>query len=327
MTGFDPIKLIFKITLLVMINTGTATAQQYSSGANHSNIIVDYSVIESLGPSPAFSQKTPDQPNSGNGRNNLYVGPNLKLPESFPRRPVSKTDVIVLQPPRNIKRSVPNLAKLRGEGVSKKSHGQSALRAPKKTEVRPPPPPHFSAPLKTIKALPTPNFSALLRRPAPPPPSIPPLEQEVKVPPISSTKALTRNIAPLRPKFGEPELKPETRIASIPPINQSRKAEKIKRIEFKAGSFELNSEATTALENLSKTLEKDSALTLQLHAYAGLMGGSAIRAKRLALSRALTARTYLIDRGVDITRISVKALGNRSTIGPNDRIDLILTKR
>jgi len=327
MTGFDPIKLILKITVLVMINTGIATAQQDASVSNQSNVIVDYSVIESLSPSPTFSQQNLDQRNNGNGPNNLYVAPNLGFPMSSSGPPVNKTDAIVLQPPRNIEKSALNLAKKRGKGVSKKIHGHPVPKPPEKIEVRPPPPPNFSAPLKTIKALPTPNFSELLRRSVPPPPAIPQLEQAIKVPPISSTKALTRNISPSRPKFGKREIKSETRIASIPSINQPRKTETIKRIEFNAGSFELNSEASTVLKNLSKTLEKDSALRLQLHAYASLSGGSAIKAKRLALSRALATRAYLIDKGVDITRIAVKALGNQSTIGLSDRIDLILTKR
>ncbi|MFL2669341.1 MAG: OmpA family protein [Alphaproteobacteria bacterium] len=383
MTGFDPIKFISKITLLVIANAGIATSQQYTGGSSQSNVIVDYSVIESLGPSPNVARKNLDQLSKGDGLNNLYVGPKLKIPEASRSQPPSKIDVIVLKPPRSIKKLVPNPAKKRGKGVTStihvnpppKVHKTPVVRPPpllaplktikalptptfselwqrpvppptipaleqvvrppsisstkvhKPTEVRPPPPPPLLTPLKTIKALPTPTFSELWQRPAPPPPAIPALEQVVRPPLVSSTKVLTKNVPPVRPKFSKPEAKPETRVASIPSIGQPTQAETINRIEFNAGSFELNSEASETLKNLSASLEKNSALRTQLHAYASLSGGSAIKAKRLALSRALAARAYLIDRGVEISRIAVKALGHRSTSGPADRIDIILTKR
>jgi len=327
MTRFDQIKFISKITLLVITNAVIANAQQYTGGSNHSNVIIDYSVIESLGPPPNVSRKNLDQLSKGDGLNNLYVGPKLKIPEASRRQPSSKIDVITLKPPRKITKSVPNLAKRRGKRATNTIHVTPVPKVHKTTEVRPPPPPRLLTPLKKIKALPTPTFSELWQRPVPPPPAIPVLGQVVRPPPISSTKVLTNNVPSVRSKFSKPEAQPKTRVASIPSIGQPIKAETINRIEFNAGSFELNSEASAALKNLSASLEKNSALRLQLHAYASLSGGSGIKAKRLALSRALAARAYLIDRGVDISRIAVKALGHRSTSGPTDRIDIILTKR
>jgi outer membrane protein OmpA-like peptidoglycan-associated protein len=180
---------------------------------------------------------------------------------------------------------------------------------------------------KRIKALPTPKISELLGKSSPPPPAIPALEQLVTPPPISSINAPTQNVLPATPKFSRPAANSETPVASIPSIGQPTKPESISRIEFSAGSFALNSDASTALKDLSRTLKKNTALRLQLHAYASAEGGSGIKAKRLALSRALAARAYLIDSGVGITRIAVKALGDQSTNGPTDRIDIILTIR
>ena len=315
MAGFASIKLISKITLLVMIHTDIANAQQYIDGSKQSNVIVDYSVIEALGPSPTISPK------------NLYVGPHLGLPKAGAGQPARKIDVIVLQPPKHIERSVPNLAEKRGDGGTKQINGNSVPKEHKTTEVRPPLPPSFSAPLKTIEVLPTPNISDIMNRSAPPPPAFPVLEHVVQLPPISSIKVPNKKVLPLRAKASIRKAKAEAQIASMPSIDQSNKVETSNSIKFNAGSFDINSEASNTLKNLSKILERNSALRLQLHAYASLSGGSAIRAKRLSLSRALAARAYLIGRGVDITRIAVRALGDQSTIGSTDRIDLILTKR
>ena len=71
----------------------------------------------------------------------------------------------------------------------------------------------------------------------------------------------------------------------------------------------------------------DDRLRLQLLAYASGASRSASRARRLSLSRALAARSYLIKEGVRSTRIDVRALGNKTQGGPPDRIDLIVTKR
>ena len=295
-----------------MINTDIANAQQYISGSEKSNVIVDYSVIEALGPPPTISRKNLDQLNKRDGPKNLNAGPNLGLPKTGPGQPARKIDVIVLQPPKRIDKSIPNLAKKRGDRDNNRTNGNSVPKEYKTTEVHPPPPPSFSAPLKSRKAL---------------PPAFPVLEQVVQLPPISLIKVPNKKVLPARTKASKREVKAESQVASLPSIDPSTKVETINSIEFNAGSFDINSEASTALKNLSKTLERNSALRLQLHAYAGLNEGSTIRARRLSLSRALAARAYLIGRGVDITRIDVRALGDQTTIGSADRIDLILTKR
>ena len=326
MTRFDQIKFVSKITLLVITNAVIANAQQYTGGSNQSNVIIDYSVIESLGPPPNVSRKNLDQLNKRDGPRNLNVGPNLGLSKTGPGQPARKIDVIVLQPPKRIDKSMPNLAKKRGDRDNNRTNGNSVPKEYKTTEVHPPPPPSFSAPLKSRKTLPTPNFSDLINRSALPP-AFPVLEQVVQLPPISSLKVPNKKVLPARTKASKREVKAESQVASLPSIDPSTKVETINSIEFNAGSFDINSEASTALKNLSITLERNSALRLQLHAYAGLSGGSTNRARRLSLSRALAARAYLIGRGVDITRVDVRALGDQTTIGSADRIDLILTKR
>lgn len=71
----------------------------------------------------------------------------------------------------------------------------------------------------------------------------------------------------------------------------------------------------------------DAKLRLQLLAYANGSSQSASQSRRLSLSRALAARSYLIGQGVPSTRIDVRALGNKTEGGPPNRIDIIVSKR
>ena len=99
------------------------------------------------------------------------------------------------------------------------------------------------------------------------------------------------------------------------------------RVGFDTGSAKLNSPAETGLKKVADALKADSALRIQLLAYAGGTSNSASQARRLSLSRALAARSSLINQGVRSARIDVRALGNKSEGGPADRIDIIVTKR
>jgi outer membrane protein OmpA-like peptidoglycan-associated protein len=99
------------------------------------------------------------------------------------------------------------------------------------------------------------------------------------------------------------------------------------QIGFAAGSAKLDKSATTKLKHVSGALKTDPDLRIQLLAYAGAMGNSASQARRLSLSRALAARSILIGDGIKSTRIDVRALGDKSTSGPPDRVDIIVTKR
>jgi outer membrane protein OmpA-like peptidoglycan-associated protein len=149
----------------------------------------------------------------------------------------------------------------------------------------------------------------------------------VTLPPSTALKVVPQNTVPAAPKIVTPARTPKSRIASLPPIGQPLKAGGSTRIGFIAGSAKLNSDASARLRSVSAALKKNGALRIQLLAYAGAKGGPASQAQRLSLSRALAARSYLIEKGIRSTRIDVRALGNRSGNGPTDRIDIIVTTR
>lgn len=98
-------------------------------------------------------------------------------------------------------------------------------------------------------------------------------------------------------------------------------------ISFAGGQGELPGGNITALDTLAQQLA-NSEDRLQIRAYAassGSDGGSG--ARRLALSRALAVRAYLIDRGIRSTRIDVRALGTPTDGSPVDRVEVAPVSR
>lgn len=119
-----------------------------------------------------------------------------------------------------------------------------------------------------------------------------------------------------------------TQTASLPPAKAGALAPgKQFRLLFDAGAPAVSSASKQSLDDVAKALSADSALRLQLLAYAGGNSETDSQARRLSLSRALGVRSYLIEKGVRSTRIDVRALGNKSAGGPADRVDVIVTTR
>jgi outer membrane protein OmpA-like peptidoglycan-associated protein len=97
-------------------------------------------------------------------------------------------------------------------------------------------------------------------------------------------------------------------------------------IPFAKEGATLSDNARGALVTVAKHALGDSAIQLQVLAYASGDEDSASKARRLSLSRALAVRSFLIDQGVHSTRIEVRALGNKVPDGPPDRVDLVEQK-
>ncbi len=115
---------------------------------------------------------------------------------------------------------------------------------------------------------------------------------------------------------------PSPNLAALPPAGAAPTA----RVAFNLNSAELSEAGKSVIANIAEQLTKDDNLRLQLVAYA-TGGESVAEARRLSLSRALTVRSLLIDKGVRSTRLDVKALGTKADDGPSDRVDLVLVKR
>ncbi len=95
------------------------------------------------------------------------------------------------------------------------------------------------------------------------------------------------------------------------------------RIVFAGGEAELSDMARAVLDSVAGRLAADPTLRIVLKAYASAEDATASAARRLSLMRALAARSYLIDAGIDATRIDVRALGAKYEDGPPDRVDIV----
>jgi outer membrane protein OmpA-like peptidoglycan-associated protein len=134
--------------------------------------------------------------------------------------------------------------------------------------------------------------------------------------------------APQAPKPAAPAPAPAPSAAAASPPSPVP-APAAERILFPPDDANLPDEAKQELDRLAARLGADARLYLQLVAYAsGGSGNDASQARRLSLSRALAARSYLVDHGVEIKQIDVRPLGNKSEPGAApDRVDLVVTQR
>ena len=66
---------------------------------------------------------------------------------------------------------------------------------------------------------------------------------------------------------------------------------------------------------------------VQLMAYAAGEDLTSSKARRISLSRALSVRSFLIEKGVRSTRIDVRALGDKSEDEPQNRVDVNVIER
>jgi outer membrane protein OmpA-like peptidoglycan-associated protein len=74
---------------------------------------------------------------------------------------------------------------------------------------------------------------------------------------------------------------------------------------------------------LIEKLNSDYGLHLQVLAYASGDDDEIGRARGVSLARALAMRNFLVENGLDLSRMEVRALGNTAQEDPADRVDLI----
>jgi outer membrane protein OmpA-like peptidoglycan-associated protein len=113
-----------------------------------------------------------------------------------------------------------------------------------------------------------------------------------------------------------------TQTASVPPGSATTTEGEI-RIAFPADSADIPDATKGQLDALAQKMAGDENIRIQLLAYASGTSDQASRARRMALSRALAVRSYLIKQGVRSTRMDVRALGNNVEGSPADRVDII----
>jgi outer membrane protein OmpA-like peptidoglycan-associated protein len=77
---------------------------------------------------------------------------------------------------------------------------------------------------------------------------------------------------------------------------------------------------------LPRIMNRDSGARIQILSFATSTDGSESSSRRIALSRALTVRDYLLERKIDPSRIDVRALAGQKGDKTSDRVDIVLLK-
>lgn len=98
------------------------------------------------------------------------------------------------------------------------------------------------------------------------------------------------------------------------------------RIPFAPESSEIPENSKIFLDALAKRVDADPDLQIQLTGYASAADGSASKARRLSLFRALSVRTYLMKKGIFTSRMIVRALGSQQDGGNPERVDARVKK-
>ena len=95
------------------------------------------------------------------------------------------------------------------------------------------------------------------------------------------------------------------------------------RIFFPVGEARITEDAGRLLNGIAQRMLEEDALRIRLRTYASILPEeSASDARRLSLFRALAIRSLLSDRGIDVRRLEVLALGDPADGTPPDRADL-----
>ena len=154
----------------------------------------------------------------------------------------------------------------------------------------------------------------LASRPAPKP-------TEKIPPPLSAPELekISQNIeaVPARVALAPPA--PQPRDIAVPTLADLT-------LEFDGTSSDLTADTQQKIVNLIPHLRESKARRLAVHAYASGEDGSKTSARRISLSRALAVRSFLMDNGVEPTRVDVRALGLETDRKPLDRVDLVFAR-
>ncbi len=317
----SPRALVFAALGLAMPTLGVngAVAQQPSMiDLSDPYVTVDLSVIDDGGVSLRPSLAIP-----GFGRRLLMPGmqrPISKLHVPPPKRRVRRAVSMpqekkaarrsALAPIEQVSRPAPRpMAKTRPAPPQVTAAVKSAPPSAAKF-ASPPPPVKAPAKLKVTKTAaakpPPPPATAKPKASAPPPPPPPPATRAAKAPEKKT------------------EAKQE---ASLPPAAGPLAPGQAMKVVFSAGATKLPSSVRDGLKALAGKMKGRDKLRIQLMAYAGGNGLSASRARRISLSRALAVRSYMIESGLRSTRIDVRALGNKTSAAPVNRVDVMVGER
>ncbi|MDE2230242.1 MAG: OmpA family protein [Alphaproteobacteria bacterium] len=326
-------RMLFAACGAFALSVGGLTAvpvhAQSAYGYTGSSVIVDYSVLDRLGPAPhvpdgRFVLRVSARPSASRTHVALHHVVH-RHPRHLVRRiahhPVrhlvgivhdgSVTIDYAALPPR-IDTSGPRIV-LRRPGTATVAAAAPTVDQPE-APLTPPPRVHASAQQTVVLTPPAPRPT-----PSPTPPETP-LPRVATVPSAPASRADPPELSSLLPIGGVALAATRSPTKPVSNVPQSDN----RAIHFAPGNAELQGDAQAVLDALAQKLKTVPDERIQLVAYASGNSDQAIEARRVSLARAVMVRAYLIQHGVASTRIDVRALGNRVTGGgAADRVDLV----
>lgn len=191
---------------------------------------------------------------------------------------------------------------------------------------------------------------------APPPaPSIPPTPAPVLVtqpPPALTLDPDPAPGTPVAPRTASAPMPPQTptappappvidtpppeepRVATLPPDSRDTQIEEDRpkaaptgvtvRILFPADLLVVPEREKAKLDEVVARMKADPDARLEIVGYASELADERGRARRRSLDRVLSVRKYLIESGVTVNRMNVRALGDKTADTPLDRVDILL---
>jgi outer membrane protein OmpA-like peptidoglycan-associated protein len=286
---------------------------------NRPAVTVDWGVLDELGPPrtlPDLLRGNPPQRQEtlpGTSRSTAETGIHAPKPKKTAAKQKEKRD------------AVPKVAARRAAPIAPVAAAQSGAPAPREsvtaTALAEPPAQPSPAPAPSEPAPPAPAA-----KPAPPaaPAGVPSAAQPGPVPTAEpSAAAVTAMNTP-------PAITPQAPAIAAPvaPAAIAPAAGGSTRLLFAAGTSDLPEAAKVDLDALVQRLNGNERLRLQLVAYAAGPPQEANQARRVSLQRALAVRSYLMEHGINNSRMDVRALGNRAEDkDAPDRVDIVMLDR
>lgn len=328
------------IALLGLTGIGTAAAQTNSS---EPSVTVDYNAIPSDTPARTYSGERVVVPL-------IYPDGSMAVPPSAPTPPPGES--VTLTPPDQAQ--APAAAEVQSPASSQEtttaavppadveeSPAASTEATPAAPDFTPPAQPETaSAPIADAPTatnsetappidVPTPARKPdTLASETPPAAQIPTVTVPTQPPASQSpgeVSLFTQPSAATAKAQGKPEPQPETQVAAISPEIATAPTKLASgaapQVLFLAGGTQLDGSGMATLDALAQQLNGTKE-RIELHAFASRTADPASTPKKLALRRALAVRTYLIGKGIDAGRITVKARGG-ATEGAPERVDIV----
>ena len=343
--------------IIALFFSGQTKAQSQAHNLmdhSHPNVTVDLSVISGGSVSQYSNSVNGILPRLGN---RILLRPGNQTPRSMLHVPAAKgthaeqpkkkikvktaPKSMLHVPPANLKSTLQTEKKGKSKTKSYKKIAKQkkkvSIAAVEPTKKSPPPAAKITLPTKAIPIKPAASSMAPKKLQA----KVNPVTSKTRTVPVSNLKKaappstptikaapkINKKTLPATPAAPIAKKNPTNQQASLSPTGVSAETFKKLRVPFAQDQTKLPVSAKKPLISMAKILKGTVNQRLQLMAYAGGPSLSSSLARRMSLSRALAIRSFLIENGVRSTRIDVRALGNKTTEEPLNRVDLKVTER